>query len=47
MSHPDSTGEFIVMVLDVNLIRPLNPPLMKFWGRNKDGMEIMLGYSNS
>jgi hypothetical protein len=33
MSHPKKKGNRIVMVLDVNLVRPAPPHVSRFWGK--------------
>jgi hypothetical protein len=38
MSDPNLKGQHVVMVLDVNLIRPTPHELSKFWGRIDNGL---------
>jgi hypothetical protein len=37
MSDPLQIGPFAVMVLDINIVRPLSSEVMAFWGKKNDG----------
>jgi hypothetical protein len=38
MTHLSEMGNTIIMVLDVNLLCPMNSLTMQFWGKRDDGL---------